>query len=138
MRFVRKTKRKSKGINVTPLIDLMFLLVIFILIAAQFEPDAGVSVTLPSGGIMGEATESLVWRMAITIEGDCFFEREKTSIAELRQRIEDVRRDALLRGYNHVLVVEADEGAPFGIVAQALAEARKAGQTQIRFSMMPE
>ncbi|MHC4873711.1 MAG: ExbD/TolR family protein, partial [Planctomycetota bacterium] len=48
MRF-KENNRKRLAINITPLIDVLFLLVIFVLVTAQFEDVGGISVELPQG-----------------------------------------------------------------------------------------
>ena len=137
MRFT--TGKKTRGlmaVNVTPLIDLMFLLVIFILIAAQFEPDAGISLDLPRGGSETPA-EPKTWRLAITRDGQVLFERQPVDPDDLAQVIAAARAEAEARGEDPVLAVYADRDAPYGEVAHALDAAKRAGQQRIAFPMRP-
>ena len=136
MHFSAKRKARAPGVNITPLIDLMFLLVIFILIAAQFEPDAGVSVDLPRGGSETKA-EPKVWRLAITADGQGMFERKPVDRDDLVKVISSARAEAEARGEDPILALYADRNAPFGEVAAALDAAKRAGQQRIAFPMRP-
>lgn len=55
MNFGRKSRRDDVGLELTPLIDVMFLLLIFLLVTASFSRDqnAGLPVDLPTG-VSGE------------------------------------------------------------------------------------
>ena len=136
MRFTGRAKVKGLPINVTPLIDLMFLLVIFILIAAQFEPDAGVSLDLPRGGTES-APEAKVWRLAVTPEGVVLFERQPVHPDDLVRVISEARAEAAARGEDPVLAIYSDRNTPFGEFAAVLDAVKRAGQQRIAIPMRP-
>lgn len=87
--MVRRTK-KREGIQVdmTPLIDMMFLLIIFFLIATSFQTYKKISVTLP-GSETGEnpVNESLI--ISILKDGSIEIEEKKFTLSQFNEYLKE-------------------------------------------------
>ncbi len=131
MKFIPRRRANSSVINLTPLIDCMFLLVIFIMIAARFEPDGGIPVDLPKART-GEAHKVESINLTITSDGRVFLEKDEVAIEDLERRIIEARTAAGdPDGENIVLVVHGDKDAHHGRIVEALDAAARAKQKKV-------
>ena len=109
-------------INVTPLVDVMLVLLIIFMVAAPMLT-TGVNVDLPKADAPRmDINED---QPLITVQRDqrVFLFDEEVSLDVLRQRL---LTDERIRNVDEVFV-QADEEVPYGAVAQVLALVRQAG-----------
>jgi len=119
-------KRKRPVINITPLIDVMFLLLIFFMVSSTFRDDFAVDVTLPEAAT-AEEIEAPNHVISVDDAGALFFAGEPVDEAGLDQAIRAlVEADPEIR-----LVLKADESADFGAVMRAIDTARGAGGSRL-------
>lgn len=131
MKFIPRQRSTSSVINLTPLIDCMFLLVIFIMIAARFEPDSGIPVDLPTART-GEPRKVTAINLTVTADGRVFLEQDEVAVEDLERRIVEARAAAGdPGGENVVLVVHGDKDAHHGRVVEALDAAARAKQKKV-------
>jgi biopolymer transport protein TolR len=109
-------------INVTPLVDVMLVLLIIFMIAAPMLT-TGVNVDLPKADAPRMDIDQD--HPLITVQADqrIFLFDEEISLDGLRQRL---LTDERIRDVDEVFV-QADENVPYGVVAQVLALVRQAG-----------
>jgi biopolymer transport protein TolR len=109
-------------INVTPLVDVMLVLLIIFMIAAPMLT-TGVNVDLPKADAPRMDIDQD--HPLITVQRDqrIFFFDEEVSLDVLRERL---LTDERIRNVDEVFV-QADEQVPYGAVAQVLALVRQAG-----------
>lgn len=132
MKFMARRRATSSVINLTPLIDCMFLLVIFIMIAARFEPDGGIPVDLPTASSGQPKKAPSIINLSVTADGRIFLEQEEVPVEGLDERIVQARIAAGdPEGEDVVLVVHGDRDAHHGAVVQALDAAAKAKQKKV-------
>lgn len=132
MKFAPRGATRGKEINVTSLLDVMFLLVIFVLVAAKFEKDGGIAVNLPSG-TSKEVAKDDVQILSITKDGKVFLQKQEVTFATLEDAIRKMRAEQK----DPVVVINADRDAPYGLVAQATDLIKKAGQTKFNLKVKP-
>jgi biopolymer transport protein TolR len=123
-------------INVTPLVDVMLVLLIIFMVTAPMLT-AGVEVDLPRADADHMAIEDEKLLLIIDEEQHIFLravgtedatsERFEVQFADLQDRL---ATNALIRA-NHELYVQADQSVSYGFVAQVLAIARQAGVEQL-------
>ena len=132
MKFSNRKRSGSAVINLTPLIDCMFLLVIFIMLIARFEPDGGIPVDLPKSR-SGEARSTPARiNLTVTSDGRVYIEQEEVPVAELERYIVEARtRAGDPEGTETVLVVYGDKEAHHGTVVEALDAAARAKHQKV-------
>jgi biopolymer transport protein ExbD len=122
MAFSRR-KREEPRIELTPMIDVVFLLLIFFMISTTFIDTPGIAVKLPesSASTIDKTPEEV--EVALSREGDVYLRGERVSPAELAERLRgyDARAAAM------TFVLRADEQALHGRVVQIMDIAREAG-----------
>ena len=113
----RRKSRRFADVDVTPLIDVLFMLIIFFVLTATFI-QGKLDIDLPSG----ESTASEMKRaLTLTVEkdGTIFWDGVKVSQEELPVLARGAReREILLAG---------DKNAPYGKVAEVLSILKKEG-----------
>ncbi len=120
-------RRSSKVPNLTPLIDIVFLLLVFFMLTSHFVQEQALNIDLPvadSGEVM---TEDNQLEVVLNTEGhflidDHFVEPENLE-AVLAEQLSG-RTDRLVR-------VRGDRGAPLGLAVTVLDAARKAGASGV-------
>ncbi len=109
-------------INVTPLVDVMLVLLIIFMIAAPMLT-TGVDVELPKADAPRMEIDEDVPVISVQKDQRIFLFDEEISLDVLQQRLQT---DERLRSVDEVFV-QADESVPYGTVAQVLALVRQAG-----------
>ncbi|HIJ66360.1 MAG TPA: biopolymer transporter ExbD [Candidatus Hydrogenedentes bacterium] len=124
--FNMRRRRRKPAINITSLIDVMFLLLIFFMVSSTFRHQLGIDVQLPDADTAA-MQEMRSHEIVVTERGEYYFGQRKVDEEELREAI--VR--ALEPEPTASLVLRADERADFGKVIRAIDIARDVGGTQL-------
>lgn len=115
----RRKTRGSAEIDITPLIDVLFMLIIFFVLTASFV-QGKLDVKLPQGEGDSSDTRGAVV-LTVTAEGRLFWNGREMSRSELAYAAEvNKGREILIAG---------DEGVPYGEVASVLSLLRGEGVT---------
>ncbi len=109
-------------INVTPLVDVILVLLIIFMVTAPMMQQ-GIDVDLPQ--TTAQPMEGQEERLVITINAkrEIFLNQEKVDPLLLRRRLE---RSAAVR-FNKEVLLRADRSVPYGFVVQTMAEIKNAG-----------
>ena len=117
----------KSDINVTPLVDVMLVLLIIMMIVAPLLQQ-GVSLTLPVAGNSDEKPETQEDTLVqITADGQFHVNGKVVAENELRARVEE----ALESKNQRILLIKADEDAAYSAVMTAMDQLRSAGLEDI-------
>ena len=122
MAFARR-KREEPRVDLTPMVDVVFLLLIFFMISTTFVETPGISVQLPESSSQREIKVPEEFKVQVSKEGEIFIGEERLSLEELRVRLAGYGAKA--REMNFALY--ADREARHGRVVQVMDLAREAG-----------
>ncbi len=119
-------------INVTPLVDVMLVLLIIFMITAPMMT-TGLQVDLPrtKAGSLKPRTPLM---LTIDAQGRLFINRQEIPITRLGTWLKEAKRKGLLREVN----IKADKRCPYGIVARVLGEIQAVGINNIGLVTEPE
>ncbi|NTW16834.1 MAG: biopolymer transporter ExbD [Syntrophaceae bacterium] len=125
MRSVRKHNSGSKlmaEINVTPLVDVVLVLLIIFMVTAPML-QMGIDVNLPR--VKSKSIDVTEEKLVLTINGgkEIFINKNKTSIAELGAKLESIFANRIDRE----VFMRADKNVPYGFVVEVMSAVRKAG-----------
>jgi biopolymer transport protein TolR len=126
-----KTQTSLADINITPLVDVVLvLLVIFMITAPVLQ--SGIEVNIPKTRTVREITEQ---RLVVTIDRDqkVFLGDNAINVHDLGQRL----RDASGTDTKKVIYLRADERVPFGAFASVMDAVKQAGITNISIVTRP-
>ncbi len=128
MRFVR-TRREPVEVNLTPLIDVVFLLLIFFMVSTTFETRQALELTLPEAA-SGAAVEAAPVTLVVTADGAYRLGERELAATELPGALAAKADAVRAQG----LVVEADAGARHADVVRALDQAGQQGIQRVRIA----
>lgn len=115
-------------INVTPLVDVMLvLLVVFIVTAPLLAPQA-LKINLPKTDAVAKNDKLQKVSLAISAAGEVALDTTPISDAKLAELLQERAADPQFQ-----LQIQADEAVNYGRVAQIMAIAQKAGVAKLSF-----
>jgi biopolymer transport protein ExbD len=124
---VEETREEDLRINLAPMIDMVFLLIIFFLTATTFtQKEREQDVLLPSTRGAGSLSRQLERNVIVNVkkDGGIYVAGRRCDEGRLQALVADrnVRVEGTLK-----VKVRADKRAPYGYVARALAAIERAG-----------
>jgi biopolymer transport protein ExbD len=113
----------NSEINVTPLVDVMLVLLIIMMIIAPLL-QKGVNVRLPTATNSADKPETQDQTVVgVTQDGQYWVNGVSVSDADVRTRVDDI-----LEGKkDRILLIKADEDAPYGRIMEVMDTLRAAG-----------
>jgi biopolymer transport protein TolR len=113
----------KSDINVTPLVDVMLVLLIIMMIVAPLL-QKGAPVRLPTAANSADKPETQNQTVvAVTAKGDYYVNGVPIPETDLRRRVEELLEDKTEK----IVLIKADEDAPYGKIMEAMDELRAAG-----------
>ncbi len=135
MKFRRKIdKSSSMGINITPLIDIVFILLIFFAVTTSFITTSSIQVDLPNATGDEAKAEAKNVRIAINPQGEIFVDGRKVLDTELSGQFEILKRS----NPEALIVIEGDEQSMYGKIVFVLDKARAADFTKFAIATEQE
>ncbi len=126
MRYSRKrtfdAQRPMAEINVTPLVDVMLVLLIIFMVTAPML-SMGIDVNLPrvKAKSVDVAEEKLV--LTINESKEIYLNKTKMQLGEINSKLEAIFSNRIDRE----IFLRADKNVPYGFVVEVMSEIRKAG-----------
>jgi biopolymer transport protein ExbD len=121
MRF-RKSSRPAVAINIAPLVDVVFLLVIFFAVSTTFLETAGLKLELPTSSSTAQR-EPRELTVLLGSDGTLSFEGDTLSHDDLRGRLSE----ALEESDRKIVVLRADTSTAHGEVVRVMDLIRESG-----------
>ncbi len=116
-------EKKSEGVelNMSPLIDMIFILLIFFLVTTTFVKESGVEVNRPvaASTVAKEETNIVI---GVTKEGMVWIEGSPIDIRSVRSRMERFKHE----NPDGNVVITADKDSLFGVAIEVLDQVRLA------------
>jgi len=135
---LKLARQELDTLDMTPLIDIVFQLVLFFMIASTFVEDHGLNITVPRA----ERPEAVAAEQAITLlvpaDGALALQPGKAEYADAGAAVADLRAYAERRraeGRRAVAVIKADRKAPYERVIEGWNAIRQAGITDVSFKV---
>ncbi|MDR2935389.1 MAG: biopolymer transporter ExbD [Candidatus Adiutrix sp.] len=134
MNFRPVNLKESAGIylNMTPLVDVVLLLLLFFMVTAQFGRLPGLKMLLPpvDAATAARVGASERLELSITAEGDIVFENQPATLSSLSGLL----NRAGAAGDEVVVVVSADQGVLYGRMVRVMDILRQAGFNRVVLS----
>jgi len=125
VRFVTE-RREAPRIDISSLVDVVFLLIIFFAISTTFVSTSGVTVRPPASSTASAARGGL--EVLVGQDGTVVFEGEEIPGEEIRQRLPALVTKAMAgQATGSRVVVRGDEGVEYGVLYRVLDAVREAG-----------
>ena len=125
-KIAKQQDQDGAEIDLTPMLDVVFIMLIFFIVTATFIKQAGIEVFRPEAlTAVQKPTVSVL--VAIGENGDIWIDKQKVDAAAVRAHIERLHSENPKGG----LVVQADKNAKTEKVMAVLSAARAAGLTEV-------
>lgn len=121
-------------LNLTPLIDVVFLLLIFFMVSTTFTRESEISIDLPTSSGEATQTEQQMLEIAIDSEGRYFVNQQRVINTQLESLKRALRQAMAEQDQAPQLVISADAQTPHQAVINAMDAARQVGLTQLTFA----
>ncbi len=126
----RAKKRPLSEINVTPLVDVMLVLLIIFMISAPLLT-VGVPVELPKTEASAVEIDNEPITVSIDQAGDIFLDQDEVGFDDLIQRVTAVASGGRGPATERAVFVRADGRAPYQAVARVMARLSAGGYTKL-------
>ena len=126
-------RREEPDVNLTALIDVVFLLLIFFMVSTTFERETEISIQLPEASGQPLQSEKQVVEISIDEKGRYFVNRQEvinTQIDTLKRAIQEAAAGA----EKPQLILSADRNTPHQAVITAMDAARQLGFVNLTFA----
>jgi biopolymer transport protein ExbD len=126
MKRWKSLKEPAVGLNMTPLIDMVFILLVFFVVNTSFVKETGVEIERPSAksAVKQEQANILI---AVNREGEIWINKQRVDLRALRGHIERLHAESP----EGSVVVVADSKSQTGTVMQVVDQARLAGIAKV-------
>ena len=119
-------------INITPLVDVMLVLLVIFIITAPLIVPQSMKVTLPKTEAVAQVDDAKNAQLTVLADGQLIFEDQATSLEALGETLRQRAQDPQFQ-----LQVQADEKVPYGVVAKVMAVAQGSGANKLSFVTLP-
>lgn len=127
MRRIRKRKPDEEWeINITPMLDIVFIMLIFFIVTTSFVREPGINPDRPLAET-AKAKERANILIAVSSADQVWMNNRAVALHGIRQLVEAARTENPLSS----VVIVADQGASTGLVLDLMDNVRAAGVTSI-------
>ena len=122
----KKKVEEEGGIDLTPMLDVVFIMLIFFIVTASFIKETGVEITRPDATTSDEKYKSNIL-IAINANNEIWIDKNRVDERQVDNRIEQLRAENPKGG----IVIQADNKASIETLTMVVQAARDLGVTDI-------
>jgi biopolymer transport protein ExbD len=128
-RKVREQEEDAQ-IDMTPMLDVVFIMLIFFIVTTVFVKQAGMEVNKPEGDTAVLKKKANIF-IAITEDGDVWMDRREISVDAVGPNLEKL----LSEQPSEVVFIQADSKAKHGIVVEVMDQVKDAGIDRVAIAV---
>jgi biopolymer transport protein ExbD len=117
-----RTEEEDQEINITPMLDVVFIMLIFFIVTASFVKEAGIDVNKPNAQTSQPKPKANIL-VAIDASGEIWIDRQRVDPRAVRANIERLHA----QNPEGTVVIQADEDAKTKVLVGVMDSARLAG-----------
>lgn len=133
MRFQTRS-RDDVQLDMTPLVDVVFLLLIFFMLSTSLSVNPGIKIDLPKSSAEQVKKKKTTLRVAIEAGGRIYLEGKKLSLSQLREKFQAVGKE---QGDEALVIIEADKKVYHGLVVKVMDAAKSSGLNKLAIATQP-
>ena len=120
-------KRKHRAedeaeINITPMLDIVFIMLIFFIVTTSFVKEAGIDVSRPTASTAEQKTKGNVM-IAINANGDIWMQKRRIDLRAVRANVERAHAE----NPEGSVVIIADKRSETGVLVEVMDQVKLAG-----------
>ena len=120
--FKKTSEEDESAIDITPMLDVVFILLIFFIVTATFIKEAGIDVNRPDAATAVKKEKANIL-IAISANNEIWIDRRKIDIRSVRPNIERLHAE----NPKGTVVIQADKESKTDTLIQVMDAAREAG-----------
>ncbi|MFT5923235.1 MAG: biopolymer transport protein ExbD [Paraglaciecola sp.] len=113
-------------IDMTPMLDIVFIMLIFFIVTTVFVKEAGVDVNKPNGSLAVMPKNANIF-IAVTEDGKVWIDKREVDVDLVRSNLERLMAEQP----SDVIIIQADKEAEHGIVIEVMDQIKMAGIDRI-------
>ncbi|NNU15208.1 biopolymer transporter ExbD [Parvularcula sp. ZS-1/3] len=129
---LQSAAEEEEDVNITPLLDIVFIMLIFFIVTSTFIKEPGVDVIRPVAETQVEQKPAVL--VAVDENDQIWINKEQVELSEVRYKVEELRRETPKGN----AVVQADAGAKSEITLDVLQQVKDAGISDVALSTVAE
>lgn len=114
------------AIDMTPMLDIVFIMLIFFIVTTSFVKEAGLEVNRPTASSAQTVKKGNIM-VAIGAAGDVWVDKRRIEVGAVRANIERLRAESP----DGAVVIQADTEANAGVVVKVMDQIKMAGVESI-------
>lgn len=133
MNFRQKNHREASTLDMTPLVDVVFNLLIFFMLSTTFVTTPGIKINLPEASSKELKVQEKEVRIALTRKGKIYLNRKLVTLDDVRKTLKQKARI----NPKMLVIIQADEQVTHGKVVQIMDIAKTAGLNRLAIATRP-
>ncbi len=133
MNFRQKKQRETSQLDMTPLVDVVFNLLIFFMLSTTFVTTPGIKINLPKASAKELKVQEKEVRIALTRSGKIYLNRKLVTVDDVRK----ILRQKARINPKMLVIIEADAQVIHGKVVQIMDIAKAAGLNKLAIATRP-
>ncbi len=118
----------SAGIDISPLIDCIFILLLFFIVTTTFVEETGVEVDKPQAASSAKLEKNSIL-LAITAGGEVVYGGRDIGVAGVRPLVK-----RLIEREDLPVILQTDQSVPAGLLVRVIDETKLAGATRVNLA----
>ena len=123
---IKKIYQEETGLDLTPMLDIVFIMLIFFIVTTSFVKESGIEVNRPNAET-AERNEKGNILVAISENNEIYIDRRKVELRAIRPNIIRLRAE----NPEGAVIIQADKASQTGLLVEAMDQIRLAGVLEI-------
>jgi biopolymer transport protein ExbD len=124
---------EESDINITPMLDIVFIMLIFFIVTTSFIKETGIDPQRPTAQTAAAKPRGNIL-IGVDVNGFIWINKQRVELNQIRQLVED----AVNENPESSAIVIADEGSATGVVIQVMDQVQLGGVVDIAVAAEPE
>jgi biopolymer transport protein ExbD len=121
-----RVRKDDAAVDMTPMLDVVFIMLIFFIVTASFVKEAGVDVSRPNAQTAEQQSRGNIL-IAIRPNGEIWIDRRPVDVRALRANVERLRAE----NPEGTVVILADKESQTGLLVEVMDQVRLAGVSNV-------
>ncbi len=118
----KRDDQEAAEINLTPMMDVIFIMLIFFIVTTSFIKETGIEINRPVAATAQHMEHGNIM-IAVSTAGAVWIDGRQVDILALRANVERLRAESP----ESAVIIQADEAANIGVLVQVMDQVRLAG-----------
>ncbi len=129
-RIARHKEEEGAEIDLTPMLDVVFIMLIFFIVVASFVKEAGIEISRPDNNQQTDPNDAVSIVVNVASDGQIWMDNRRVDVRAVRANIQRM----LAEDPTAPVTVKVEKGAKTGVVVDIADAAREAGAGSVNWA----